>query len=58
MNWKNNRYIYMIALFVSFSIVCFGQDEIKKEVNNIKRNSEYIWGEASGDDEEMSYELA
>ena len=58
MNWKNNRNIFVLISLLSITLTCFAQDDIKKEVNNIKKNSEYIWGEASGEDEEMGYELA
>ena len=34
------------------------QDDAKKKSIQIKKNSEYIYGEAAGEDEDVCYEIA
>lgn len=33
-------------------------DELKRQMNNIKRSSDYIYGQAAGEDESVSYNIA
>lgn len=56
----NNRIVFALLAFFMLTTSAFSQeDEAKKAALSIKKNSEYIYGEAAGDDsEDVLYELA
>ena len=56
---RNNLFI-LFALCLSFCYNTFAQQEnvSRTQANAIKKNSDYIYGEAAGDDENICYEMA
>lgn len=57
---KNNTFFLFILFFRTSICQLNAQDvdDLKKQMNNIKRSSEYIYGQAAGENEETCYDIA
>lgn len=57
---KNHTLFLFVLFFISSVCQLNAQDvdDLKKQMNNIKRSSEFIYGQAAGENEETCYEIA
>ena len=55
------KIIFLLAYFLGV-FACYSNaqsvDELKKQVNTIKKSSDYIYGQAAGEDETVTYKIA
>ena len=55
------KIIFLLAHFLGV-FACYSNaqsvDELKKQVNTIKKSSDYIYGQAAGEDETVTYKIA
>ena len=55
------KFIFLLAYFLGV-FACYSNaqsvDELKKQVNTIKKSSDYIYGQAAGEDETVTYKIA
>lgn len=56
---KTKLFIILVLCLCSYSVVLAQQENnVRTQANAIKKNSDYIYGEAAGDNEDVCYEMA